>query len=186
MNFNIDGLPLTKSSSSQFWPILACPVEDFYLDPFPVGIFHGSSKPSNALKFLEPFVTEAMRIVRSGGILVKDTVVEVIINCFICDAPAKAFISGIKSHNGYFGCSKCVVEGDYCENRIVFLERDCLRRTDISFTNRHQPEHHFEKSGLETLRIGMVSQLPLDYMHLVCLGVVKRLLQFWVKGKMCD
>lgn len=184
VNFNIDGLPLTKSSSSQFWPILACPVEDFYLDPFPVGIFHGSKKPNNAVKFLEPFVTEAKRIVQSGGILVKGTAVEVVLNCFICDAPAKAFISGTKNHNGYFGCSKCIIEGDYCENRIVFLERDCLPRTDSSFANRQQPEHHLEKSALEILSVGMVSQLPLDYMHLVCLGVVKRLLQFWVKGKM--
>lgn len=30
----------------------------------------------------------------------------------------------------------------------------------------------------------MVSQLPLDYMHLVCLRIMKRLLQFWVRGKM--
>ncbi|KAB0790174.1 hypothetical protein PPYR_15499, partial [Photinus pyralis] len=33
------------------------------------------------------------------------------------------------------------------------------------------------------IRLGMVSQVPLDYMHLVCLGVTKRLLQFWVKGR---
>lgn len=28
----------------------------------------------------------------------------------------------------------------------------------------------------------MVSQIPLDYMHLVCLGVMKQLLQLWIKG----
>ncbi|KAL3190719.1 hypothetical protein MRX96_018990 [Rhipicephalus microplus] len=28
----------------------------------------------------------------------------------------------------------------------------------------------------------MVSDYPLDYMHLVCLGVVKNLLHYWVRG----
>lgn len=29
----------------------------------------------------------------------------------------------------------------------------------------------------------MVSSFPLDYMHLVCLGVMKKLISFWVTGK---
>lgn len=28
----------------------------------------------------------------------------------------------------------------------------------------------------------MVSQFPLDYMHLVCLGIVRRLLNMWLRG----
>ncbi|XP_076659871.1 uncharacterized protein LOC143363156 [Halictus rubicundus] len=31
--------------------------------------------------------------------------------------------------------------------------------------------------------IGMVSQVPFEYMHLVCLGVIKKLLSAWVCGK---
>lgn len=38
-------------------------------------------------------------------------------------------------------------------------------------------------SNLEDLNIGMVIQFPLDYMHLVLLGIMKKLLQFWIKGK---
>ena len=30
--------------------------------------------------------------------------------------------------------------------------------------------------------IGRVTDFVLDYMHLVCLGVMRKLLQFWVKG----
>ena len=32
------------------------------------------------------------------------------------------------------------------------------------------------------IEFGLVSKFPLNYMHLVCLGVVKRLLILWVKG----
>lgn len=28
----------------------------------------------------------------------------------------------------------------------------------------------------------MVKQVPLDYMHLTCLGMMKRLMMFWIKG----
>ncbi|EFN77288.1 hypothetical protein EAI_00144, partial [Harpegnathos saltator] len=46
---------------------------------------------------------------------------------------------------------------------------------------RSQTEHHTGDSILENLSIEMVSQIPLDYMHLVCLGVTKRLLQLWIR-----
>jgi hypothetical protein len=33
------------------------------------------------------------------------------------------------------------------------------------------------------LLIGMVSQIPFEYMHLVCLGIMKKLLSAWICGK---
>lgn len=42
---NIDGIPLAKSSNSQFWPILVA-IRGFRASsPFVVGIYHGSTKP---------------------------------------------------------------------------------------------------------------------------------------------
>ena len=38
------------------------------------------------------------------------------------------------------------------------------------------------QSPLQTLSVGMISQFPLDYMHLVCLGVMRRFLWFWTKS----
>lgn len=43
LNFNIDGLPLFKSSNVQIWPIL-CSVKRF--QPFVVAVFCGNGKPN--------------------------------------------------------------------------------------------------------------------------------------------
>lgn len=45
LHINIDGLPISKSSSSQFWPIMAS-IEgiDVYTLPFLIGVYHGMSK----------------------------------------------------------------------------------------------------------------------------------------------
>ena len=55
-------------------------------------------------------------------------------------------------------------------------------RTDVSFNAFEDEDHHKDISPLVELNIGMVSQFPQNYMHLVCLGVVKRLLLLWKKG----
>jgi hypothetical protein len=99
----------------------------------------------------------------------------------VCDAPARAFIACTKTHSGYFSCSKCVEEGDF-EGRIVFLNESAPLRDDVSFRNKDQEEHHTGKSILENLPIDMVATFPLDYMHLCCLGVMRKLLWVWIKG----
>lgn len=48
LNFNIDGLPLFKSSNVQIWPIL-CSVERF--QPFVVAVFCGNEKPNSVRDF---------------------------------------------------------------------------------------------------------------------------------------
>lgn len=72
-------------------------------------------------------------------------------------------------------------EGKYI-NSIIFPEFNCPLRTDQSFREKQQEEHHIGISILESLKINMISQVAIDYMHLVYLGVMKRLLQFWTKG----
>ena len=64
--FSTDGIPLTKSSSSTFWPILA--LEEGESTPFPIGVFHGHSKPTNFDEFLKPFVIEVNQIAANGGV----------------------------------------------------------------------------------------------------------------------
>lgn len=55
---NIDGLPLSKSSNSQCWPILMSIDIIGFTEPFIVGIYHGMKKPDSVTKFLDAFVEE--------------------------------------------------------------------------------------------------------------------------------
>jgi len=61
VGFSIDGLPLCKSYSSQFYPILYI-VNNVKISPniFPIGIYHENDKPSSFNDFLEEFVDESV------------------------------------------------------------------------------------------------------------------------------
>lgn len=48
---NIDGLPLTKSSQQQFWPILGSVMP--YGNVFMIGLYHGYEKPKDTNDFLK-------------------------------------------------------------------------------------------------------------------------------------
>lgn len=69
---------------------------------------------------------------------------------------------------------------------MTFPETDAPRRTDAAFDAMLNVEHHLQPSPFRNLPVGMVSQFPLDYMHLVCLGVMKRLIWLWMKGPLIN
>ncbi|XP_045034596.1 uncharacterized protein LOC116918629 [Daphnia magna] len=177
---NVDGLPIAKSSGSQLWPILAMISNIHFRQVFCVGLFHGSEKPHFSCEYLADFISEALNLC-NNGFTYKDRPHILKIDGFICDAPARSFILGVKSHSGYFGCTRCIQQGEYL-GRVVFLERDSPARTDQSFRNRQHEDHHVGDSILERLDIDMVKDIPLDPMHLVKLGVSRKLLLTWIRG----
>ena len=76
------------------------------------------------------------------------------IQMLICDTPAKSFVLSVKSHSGYFSCTKCNQEGEMINNIICFIETENLvKRTNDSFRNKLHPEHHIG----ETLFINIPS-----------------------------
>lgn len=179
---NIDGVPLFKSSNTQFWPILGRIIEPFSAEPFIIGIFVGEKKPSDIHSFLRDFVEE-MKALEQNGIHIEHLKCDVFvaISCVICDTPARAFVKQVKGHSGYFGCDKCVQRGVW-EGKMTFPDINAELRTDCQFDEMSQIPHHLGQSPFNKISLGMVSQFPLDYMHLVCLGVMKRLLLIWVRG----
>ena len=58
------------------------------------------------------------------------------------------------------------------------------QRTDTAFLLTLDEDHHNGElpSPLTKLNVNMVSQIPLDYMHLVCLGVMRKLATQWMRG----
>lgn len=182
LSFNIDGLPLFSSSPVQLWPIIGL-IKNCDSEPFVLGIFCGTGKPMPLADFLEDFVSELDDLLNHGfDKLGKNYRIQV--DTFVCDAPAKAFVKCIKSHNGYSSCDKCNEVGVYLNGRMVFTSTTAPKRTDESFKLQLDADHHTGISPLAQLSIGLVTAFPIDYMHNICLGVMRKLLLFWLKGSL--
>lgn len=120
LNINIDGLPIHNckynifvpymflyynvsvqyiftyfvASKIQVWPILCSVVEIPHAEPLTIGVFCGETKPSTTKSFLRPFVDE-LKIVLRDGVQINGHKLNIRINCFICDSPARAMLKGL-------------------------------------------------------------------------------------------
>ncbi|XP_060859445.1 uncharacterized protein LOC132936702, partial [Metopolophium dirhodum] len=101
----------------------------------------------------------------------------------ICDAPAKAFLLNVKQFNAYHSCNSCIEEGTYSNKRVCFLGINAPLRTNKSFRLKSDEHYHKGLCPFEELPIDITSVVVLEYMHNVCLGIMKRLLQFWKNGQ---
>lgn len=180
LQINIDGLPLFKSSRIQLWPILGLLVSVPMKEPVIIALFCGPNKPQSANEFFNDFVVELQELEKGFDFNGKRLFLNV--DSIICDAPAKAFVKNIKPYNGYYGCDKCVQRGLYVNRRMTFPLTDSTLRTDESFAQRVYEDHQNGPNPFHGSNVGMVSQFPMDYMHLVCLGVVRKLLLMWLRG----
>jgi len=181
----IDGLPIAMSCNNQLWPILAYIVSsEITKTVFPVGIYYGKSKPNDSNDFLEDFIAEAKELL-TNGIDLHGHNKKVLIHAFVCDAPARSYILKIKGHSGYFSCTRCLYEGENCESRVCFpyCKNKSAERTHDMYVNMTNEEHHVGKTTsklTELPGIDLIRSFPLDYMHLVNLGIVKKLIQLWL------
>lgn len=181
--FNIDGVQIYKSSSLQLWPILGMiQIKNIKTRPFVVALFCGRSKPLDANNFCEEFINEAQHLI-NNGIRFGNLHFSISITGVVCDAPARSFLKKIKGHTGYNGCERCDTKGKYINHKMVFPNFGLLR-THESFVNQEDSNHHSGFSLFATLNsFDIIYNFPLDYMHLACLGVMRRLLNTWIKGR---
>ena len=95
LHINIDGLPLHKSTSSQFRPILGTfDVANIFI----ICLFYGTSKPEPIHDYLSDFIKEmkTLKYFHHQGKNIK-----VNLRCFVCDAPVRSFLKSTIYHTGY-------------------------------------------------------------------------------------
>ena len=182
VTIGIDGVPISQSSNLQFWPILGVLDQAISSKPFIIGMFCGYKKPNCIFEYLQDFVDEFYQLERSG-LVFNNVVYTIRISKIIADAPARSFIKNCKNHNAYYGCEKCDRKGKWA-GRVIYpnREKSSVLRSDSSFIEQSQSKHHNGGTPIIKLMIGPVSQIPLDYMHLVCLGIMRKMLNVWTKG----
>jgi len=169
-------LSISKSSKSQLWPILG-KISDLPFTPFVIGVYHDYQKTCLS-EFLQSFVDEYLNL-KNNGFSINEQPRQINICAIICDAPTRAYVTCIKSHNRHFACGKCIVRGERINRQMTFLDINVPLRTDIDFINKSQPEHHLQGilSPFELISVPMVSHFSIDYMHNSCLSINKQLLK---------
>ena len=196
ISLNADGIPVYNSSNKNFWPLL-CSINLSPKVVFPLMLSYGPPKPKTA-DFLTPTIN-SLQIVLENGLQFEDRVIRVVIDAVIADAPARALLKGTISYSGYNGCDKCSTTGRWWYTltpeereeqgrqgggRMTFQQFENLpMRTNESFRRKEQESHHLLDSPMLCLDIDMILDFPIDYMHQICLGVMKKLIEFWIPSQ---
>ena len=184
-DFNVDGLPLYKSSRKTIWPILGAFANMKNKPSFLVGAWVGEGHPKSSDLFFEDFCKELKTLKNNGRLIGNNkNTKKFTLRAIICDAPAKAFCKSVKYHNSNNGCHECDQTGFRFQHTPVYNIVSGKLRTDESFSTRADEQHHNNQhqSMLEKSSIGMVSQFPIDPMHLVDLGIAKKMLMLIVES----
>ncbi|KAG8239947.1 hypothetical protein J437_LFUL019505 [Ladona fulva] len=175
---DVDGLPLSKSSHSNLWLVLIALEDHDFIPPFVAGVFHGIIKPGNVEMYMADYVQKVSKLIEDG-IECMGRNYKICVTSYICDAPARAFLAQIKGHTGYLSCSKCKIKRIHSSNGVIFDKFESPLRTHEDFINKTDEQHHLPYKILPLIvipGINMVNHFLFEYMLLVCLGVMRKIL----------
>lgn len=178
----VDGFTAHNNRKKKFWTVLHSVEGDIYQRVFMSGLYSGVANPDPFNEILKPFVDEfnALKMMPFSVEGVNHKLKLISGGAVVTDNPAKADAKCTKP-SGYCSCQYCCQKGKACPSTVIFDELTYDKRTDQSFRDRDQPEHHKGCSALENIEdLDMIKDFPPDYMHLILLGIMKRLLLiFW-------
>lgn len=175
-----DGVPKFKNSTvGELMPINGEIVNLQRIPLFPILMYVGETKPCVDIYFKD-FCNEAVRLMREG-VLVSTAEIRkpFTVLLFSADAPQRAYITATRGHTSKNGCHVCDVVAKKINGRLTYPAYRGAPRTDESYSMRTDPDHHqpeflHKPSVLERSGFGMVSQFPVEDLHLIHLGVTRK------------
>lgn len=208
--FNTDGVPIFKSSKTSVWPIFLMVNELPYKMRVSreymllAGLWCGSSKPQMNM-FLSPLHASLQKLSRGVDVFRNNalTVVKGFLLSISCDLPARSAVLNMNCHNGESACIKCFQTGSNHRTsnggnvRIFQYSEDNANGPLRSHSNVVQDAAESARNAMVNHVRGIkgpsvlmfcpffdcVKGVSIDYMHLLCLGLVRMLLNLWFNVK---
>ena len=168
---HIDGIAIHRKSNRSLWPISVRIIN--CIDDIPFAVACHCGKPTDIERYLIDFVCELFSL-QTRGATYNGIKFEVNIDSLVLDAQARSMVKCVAGCGATNGCERCCVKGKKICRRMNFKSQDSTLRTDKSFREQRDPAHHKGKSPFLKIKKDMIKLFPLDSMHLVYLGVVKR------------
>uniref|UniRef100_A0A7M5XKF2 Transposase domain-containing protein n=4 Tax=Clytia hemisphaerica TaxID=252671 RepID=A0A7M5XKF2_9CNID len=197
--FNTDGVALYKSSRIEIWPVYVAINEIPAKERFQCknvalwGLWQGKGKPPT-YAFTKPLVEALREIAIDGLMLTSGKRIKFYTLISTMDLIAKAQILCMNQHNGFHGCSTCLIKGVHEKNVHVYPYSEAIDQKKSAKRNDEKTFNDAIKaisSGQKVNGIKGPSSLHLipefsitdgvvpDYMHGVLLGVAKVLVACW-------
>ena len=190
LDLSTDGGRLNKKYC--VWPIF---VRIFNIDKSKVGIvgiYVGQKQPNSSTQFFEALVQDVIKLKQNGGLMYESKRISVVVRCFIADALARAFMLNHKYCCAELPCLKCKVQGAYYYSKnkrkikktMVYLGVTHDLRTKEEYKDRNDINHYLpEPSPLDQILSDPLLDVPFEYMHLVLLGIMLKLMEAWLDGE---
>ena len=194
--FNTDGVDPFKSSDVKVYPIylalwnLPPAVRMLKKNLVTCAFWIGTGKPpanpflSGLVNLFRRLGSQGIRIKTSAG--VKTVLFKPLFGVF--DLIAKAPMLNMVQFNGKYGCPSCLHPGKWINTRVYPPGTNYPLRTVASIeaaavtATEHAPVEGIKGHSVLSSFVDLPLAAPIDYMHCVLEGVVKRLLEKWVNS----
>lgn len=113
------------------------------------------------------------------------------VSVLCCDATENSYDLRTKGQWSFWfsSCSRCEHEGEYIKIRICFPylkpERCPLKCAHQNYVTNLNEENHIKTNSIIIAilpNFDVVYGISMNYLHSVCLGIVCKLIDLWIKG----